>query len=282
VPAALAAHTLTLSYNDIDQVRAAFAEKGADIACIIVEPVAGNMNCVPPVPGFLEGLREVCDQYRAVLIFDEVMTGFRVGLRGAQGHYGIVPDLTCLGKVIGGGMPVGAFGGKQAIMEHIAPLGPVYQAGTLSGNPVAMAAGLATLDLVSAPGFFEDLSVKVQRLMEGILHQAREAGVSLRTNHLGGMFGLFFTQAPEVTRYADVMGCDQTRFKTFFHGMLRASTSPHRPSKPASYPAPIPMPISMRRSRPPGACSPTCKDPRIGWTKSEAALRPPRLSSSDS
>jgi len=220
VPAALAELTLTLRYNDAEQVRQVFAEMGERIACIIVEPVAGNMNCIPPLPGFLETLREVCDQYGSVLIFDEVMTGFRVALGGAQGHYGIRPDLTTLGKVLGGGMPVGAFGGRRDIMEHIAPLGPVYQAGTLSGNPVAMAAGLRTLELISTPGFHEALAGKVERLTDGILEAARKAGVAMTTNRVGGMFGLFFTEADQVTDFAGATACDQERFRRFFHGML--------------------------------------------------------------
>ncbi len=220
VPAALAESTLTLPYNDIEAVKAVFAEVGAEIACIIVEPVAGNMNCIPPAPGFLEGLRAVCDEYASVLIFDEVMTGFRVGLGGAQGYYGITPDLTTLGKVVGGGMPVGAFGGKRAIMEHIAPLGPVYQAGTLSGNPVAMAAGLTTLELVSTPEFFEELGQKVAALLDGLEAEAAKAGIPFTTNQVGGMFGLFFTEAEAVGNFAEVMACDAERFKKFFHGML--------------------------------------------------------------
>ncbi len=220
VPADLARHTLTLDYNDIDQVRRVFDEMGGDIACVIVEPVAGNMNCVPPVPGFLEGLREVCDAHGAVLIFDEVMTGFRVALGGAQAYYNVTPDLTTLGKVIGGGMPVGAFGGRREIMEHIAPLGPVYQAGTLSGNPVAMAAGLANLRLISEPGFFDTLEQKVQRLTDGLEAAAREAGVALTTNRVGGMFGFFFTGEEKIRNFAQVSACDVERFKRFFHGML--------------------------------------------------------------
>jgi glutamate-1-semialdehyde 2,1-aminomutase len=220
VPASLAEHTLTLSYNDSDQVRELFGKMGEQIACIIVEPVAGNMNCIPPLPGFLETLREVCDQYGAVLIFDEVMTGFRVALGGAQTHYGITPDLTTLGKVIGGGMPVGAFGGKLEIMQKIAPLGPVYQAGTLSGNPVAMTAGLQTLELISAAGFFERLSAKVESLVSGIQQAAGEAGIPLAENHVGGMFGLFFTDQSRITDFAGATGCDQERFRTFFHAML--------------------------------------------------------------
>ena len=220
VPAALAEYTLTLAYNDSAAVRETFARLGAEIACIIVEPVAGNMNCVPPVAGFLETLREVCDQSGAVLIFDEVMTGFRVGLGGAQALYGITPDLTTLGKVIGGGMPVGAFGGKRSIMEQLAPLGPVYQAGTLSGNPVAMAAGLKTLELVSAPGFYAELAEKTRYLTEGLKGQAKTAGIPFATNQVGGMFGLFFTKEETIDSFAKVMACDVERFKRFFHGML--------------------------------------------------------------
>jgi glutamate-1-semialdehyde 2,1-aminomutase len=219
VPAALAELTITLRYNDIDQVRETFAEIGSEIACIIVEPVAGNMNCIPPVPGFLEGLREVCDQYGSVLIFDEVMTGFRVALGGAQAHYGIKPDLTALGKVIGGGMPVGAFGGKKEIMSRLSPLGPVYQAGTLSGNPIAMAAGLKTLELISAPGFYDQLSAKVKTLMTGLKERAAAAGIALTTNQAGGMFGIFFTDQ-QVTNYEQATACNQDQFKAFFHGML--------------------------------------------------------------
>ncbi|RLJ18214.1 glutamate-1-semialdehyde-2,1-aminomutase [bacterium endosymbiont of Escarpia laminata] len=220
VPASLAEHTITLSYNDAEQVKETFAKIGDEIACIIVEPVAGNMNCIPPVPGFLEALREVCDQSGTVLIFDEVMTGFRVALGGAQGHYGIKPDLTTLGKVIGGGMPVGAFGGKREIMEKIAPLGPVYQAGTLSGNPVAMTAGLQTLELISVPGFFDTLSAKVETLVNGIMEKAKAAGIPMAENHIGGMFGLFFTDADKVTDFTGATACNQERFKQFFHAML--------------------------------------------------------------
>ena len=220
VPAALAELTITLNYNDIDQVRETFAQIGAEVACVIVEPVAGNMNCIPPKPGFLECLREVCDEHGAVLIFDEVMTGFRVALGGAQAVYGVTPDLTTLGKIIGGGMPVGAFGGKAEIMEKISPLGPVYQAGTLSGNPVAMAAGLKTLELISKPGFYDALTEKTTRLVDGLKQVASAAGVPLATNQVGGMFGLFFTDAAEVTDYAGSTACDQERFKAFFHAML--------------------------------------------------------------
>jgi len=220
VPPELAAHTVTLAYNDAAQVRAAFDEFGKEVACVIVEPVAGNMNCIPPVPGFLETLREQCTRHGAVLIFDEVMTGFRVALGGAQELYGIRPDLTTLGKIVGGGMPVGAFGGRRDIMEQIAPLGPVYQAGTLSGNPVAMAAGLATLDGISVPGFHARLAVTTERLVTGLGEAARSAGVPLATNHVCGMFGLFFTAAEKVTSYAQATSCDVERFKRFFHGML--------------------------------------------------------------
>jgi len=220
VPAALADHTVTLEYNNSEQVRQAFAEIGGKIACVIVEPVAGNMNCVPPAAGFLEALRECCDEAGSVLIFDEVMTGFRVGLGGAQQLYGIVPDLTTLGKVIGGGMPVGAFGGKREIMSHIAPLGPVYQAGTLSGNPVAMAAGLKNLEIISRPGFFEQVTARTTQLVEGLLSAAETSGVALRANQVGAMFGLFFTEQPAVTRFSEVSACDVERFRRFFHGML--------------------------------------------------------------
>jgi len=220
VPADLAQHTLTLEYNNADQVRSLFAEMGEQIAAIIVEPVAGNMNCVPPLPGFLEALREVCDQCQSVLIFDEVMTGFRVALGGAQQYFGITPDLTTLGKVVGGGLPVGAFGGRRDIMEHIAPIGPVYQAGTLSGNPVAMAAGLATLELVRAPGFHARLENTTRQLLDGLRERAAAAGIAMTTNQVGGMFGLFFTDARSVTDFAAVSACDVARFRTFFHAML--------------------------------------------------------------
>ena len=220
VPASLAEHTITLTYNDIEQVKETFAKIGEQVACIIVEPVAGNMNCIPPVPGFLEGLREVCDQYGSVLIFDEVMTGFRVSLQGAQGHYGITPDLTTLGKVIGGGMPVGAFGGKREIMEQIAPLGPVYQAGTLSGNPVAMAAGLANLEEISQPGFYDKLASNTEFLIQGLVTRARAFDIPMTQNHVGGMFGFFFTEEEKITSFDQVTRCDMERFKKFYHGML--------------------------------------------------------------
>lgn len=220
VPAALAEHTITLAYNDINQVRDAFAQVGGQVACIIVEPVAGNMNCVPPVPGFLEGLRDVCNDYGSVLVFDEVMTGFRVALGGAQQYYDVTPDVTTLGKIIGGGLPVGAFGGKREIMEQIAPLGPVYQAGTLSGNPIAMAAGLATLRALTAPGFHDRLARNTRRLADGMVERARSAGISMTANCVGGMFGLFFTDEPRVEHYHQVVNCQIERFQSFFHGML--------------------------------------------------------------
>lgn len=220
VPAALAELTLTLEYNNADQVREVFAEMGNEIACIIVEPVAGNMNCIPPVDGFLETLRTVCDEHGAVLIFDEVMTGFRVDLGGAQAVYGIRPDLTTLGKVIGGGMPVGAFGGRREIMEQLSPSGPVYQAGTLSGNPVAMAAGMATLDIITQPDFYDQLTAKTTAFLDGIQAVADHNGISLTSNQVGGMFGLFFTDAEKVENYSQVMACDGERFNRFFHGML--------------------------------------------------------------
>ena len=222
VPASLAADTITLTFNDVTGVKQLFAEIGEEIAGIIVEPVAGNMNCIPPVPGFLETLRKVCDQYGSILIFDEVMTGFRVALHSAQGLFNIQPDLTTLGKIIGGGMPVGAFGGKRYIMERLAPLGPVYQAGTLSGNPVAMAAGLKTLELIAQPGFYESLNLKTTKLTTGLKDRAQKAGIALSTNQVGGMFGLFFSAEPQITSFAQVMQCDQALFKQFFHAMLDA------------------------------------------------------------
>ncbi|MCL5801893.1 MAG: glutamate-1-semialdehyde 2,1-aminomutase [Gammaproteobacteria bacterium] len=220
VPAALAEHTITLTYNEIEPVLAAFDRYGKDIACVIVEPVAGNMNCVPPLPGFLEGLRSLCSEYGSVLIFDEVMTGFRVALGGAQQLYSIRPDLTTLGKVIGGGLPVAAFGGRNDIMRHIAPLGPVYQAGTLSGNPVAIAAGLATLDLISQPDFFSRLGATTKHLTGGLKECAKKMDIPLTVNQVGGMFGLFFTKESQVSNFSQVMACDVERFKKFFHGML--------------------------------------------------------------
>ncbi len=221
VPASLAEHTITLNYNDIEQVKETFAKIGEQVACIIVEPVAGNMNCIPPVPGFHETLREVCDQYGVVLIFDEVMTGFRVALGGAQAHYNITPDLTTLGKVIGGGMPVGAFGGKREIMEYIAPLGPVYQAGTLSGNPVAMAAGLANLEEISQPGFYDKLASNTEFLIQGLVTRAHAFDIPMTENHVGAMFGFFFTEEEKITNFNQVTRCDLTRFQKFYHGMLQ-------------------------------------------------------------
>lgn len=220
VPADFAKHTLTCTYNDLDSVRAAFEQYPSEIACIIVEPVAGNMNCVPPLPEFLPGLRALCDKYGALLIIDEVMTGFRVALAGAQSYYGVEPDLTCLGKIIGGGMPVGAFGGRRDVMDALAPTGPVYQAGTLSGNPIAMAAGYACLTEVSQVGVHQTLTELTEMLAAGLLHAAQEENIPLVVNNVGGMFGLFFTDAPAVTCYQDVMQCDVERFKRFFHLML--------------------------------------------------------------
>jgi glutamate-1-semialdehyde 2,1-aminomutase len=222
VPAALAAHTVTLTYNDAEQVTEAFRQLGSRIACVIVEPVAGNMNCVTPVAGFLETLRRECDRSGAVLIFDEVMTGFRVAQGGAQALYGVRPDLTTLGKIIGGGMPVGAFGGRRDIMQRLAPLGPVYQAGTLSGNPVAMTAGLVTLDLLTVPGFHQRLGAATDRLIQGLTAAAAAADIPLATNHVCGMFGLFFSADPRMDRFEKVMACDVERFKRFFHAMLEA------------------------------------------------------------
>jgi glutamate-1-semialdehyde 2,1-aminomutase len=222
VPASLAEHTITCTYNDLAQVQEVFAQIGDQLACIIVEPIAGNMNMVTPVDGFLQGLRDLCDAHGTVLIFDEVMTGFRVALGGAQALYGITPDLTTLGKVIGGGLPVGAFGGKAEIMDYIAPTGPVYQAGTLSGNPVAMAAGLATLDGLCEEGFFKRLGDSTARLVAGLNESAKAAGVPMFTRSVGGMFGVFFTDSDSVDSFGEVMKCDVDRFKTFFHGMLEA------------------------------------------------------------
>ena len=220
VPADVAQHTLTVEFNNLDSVKAIFDECGDDIACIIVEPVAGNMNCIPPVDGFLEGLRAICDEYGAVLIFDEVMTGFRVSRGGAQERYGITPDLTCLGKVIGGGMPVGAFGGKRDILTHIAPTGPIYQAGTLSGNPIAMAAGLAALDQLAEPGLYDSIFASTQKLVEGFQSIANEFSIPLTTNSAGSMFGIFFTDVEKVVNYQQAINCNQAQFKQFYHGML--------------------------------------------------------------
>lgn len=220
VPAELAQYTLTLNYNDSTQVREVFAERGDEIACIIVEPVSGNMNCIPPVTGFLETLRDVCDEHGCVLIFDEVMTGFRVARGGAQEVYGVTPDLTTLGKIIGGGMPVGAFGGKREIMAHLSPLGAVYQAGTLSGNPIAMTAGLKTLEILSQPDFYRDLTSKTTYLLEGLQQAADDAGVDFTTQQVGGMFGLFFTTEERIETYQQVTACNTEQFNRFFHGML--------------------------------------------------------------
>ena len=233
VPVSLADHTITLSYNNIEQVKQTFAEIGDQIACIIVEPVVGNMNCVPPIPGFLQALRECCTASGAVLIMDEVMTGFRIGPQGASAYYEVMPDLVCLGKVIGGGMPVGAFGGKRELMEQIAPLGPVYQAGTLSGNPVAMAAGLTTLNLVSEPGFLDPLVRRTGDLVKGLRERAASAGIPLTSNHVGTMWGVFFSEEEKIVNYQQVMKCDTERFGKFFHGMLEAGIY----LAPASYEA---------------------------------------------
>lgn len=221
VPDALAELTLTLTHNDSAEVRKLFAEIGEQIACIIVEPVAGNMNCIPPEPGFLETLREVCDQSGSVLIFDEVMCGFRVGLQGAQGRFNVMADITTYGKVIGGGMPVGAFGGKRKVMEQIAPIGPVYQAGTLSGNPIAMAAGLKTLELISEPGFFEALEAKTKKLVDGLQAAADTNKIPFTTTMVGGMFGFFFSEEKNISRFAQVAKGNMEHFRAFYHGMLQ-------------------------------------------------------------
>ena len=222
VPAGLAEHTITLAYNDADAVRRAFADLGEQVACVIVEPVAGNMNMVPPVEGFLETLREECTNSGAILILDEVMTGFRVAKGGAQSVFGIEPDLTTLGKIVGGGMPAAAFGGHAEIMASIAPDGPVYQAGTLSGNPVAMAAGLATLEAIDRPGFYESLGERTRQLTDGLVNAADKAGIPVSAEHLGGMFGFVFTDAGPVRSYLQVAAADVARFRGFFHGMLDA------------------------------------------------------------
>ncbi|HYG07217.1 MAG TPA: glutamate-1-semialdehyde 2,1-aminomutase [Stenotrophomonas sp.] len=219
VPAGLSELTATLSYNDFEGATALFDEIGGEIAALIIEPVVGNANCIPPLPGYLQHLRELCTRHGALLIFDEVMTGFRVALGGAQAHYGITPDLTTFGKIIGGGMPVGAYGGRRELMSQIAPAGPIYQAGTLSGNPVAMAAGLAMLELVQAPDFHRQLSEATARLCEGLEAAAGEAGVPVTTNQVGPMFGLFFT-AEKVSSYAQATACDIAAFNRFFHAML--------------------------------------------------------------
>ena len=220
VPEDFAKHTLTVEFNNLDSVREAFNEHGDDIACIIVEPVAGNMNCIPPVEGFLEGLRAICDEYGAVLIFDEVMTGFRVAPGGAQERYQIEPDLTCLGKVIGGGMPVGAFGGKRKILEHIAPTGPIYQAGTLSGNPVAMAAGLASLSQLQDRAMYEAIYANTEKLAKGLTALAHKHGIPMTYNIAGSMFGIFFTDVEKVTNYQQAINCNTKQFNVFYHAML--------------------------------------------------------------
>lgn len=221
VPKEIAEHTLIADFNRLETVEALFQKYGSDIAAVIVEPIAGNMNCIPASPEFLKGLRELCDQYHSLLIIDEVMTGFRVALGGAQSLYQIEPDLTTLGKIIGGGMPVGAFGGRKDIMQHIAPLGPVYQAGTLSGNPIAMTAGLASLNLICAPNFYSELEQKTLELMRGLAERAKAANIPFLTNEVCGMFGIFFTEQESITTFADVQNCDIARFKQFFHGMLQ-------------------------------------------------------------
>lgn len=221
VPESIAQHTLVAEYNNLEEVAALFAQYGNEIAAIIVEPVAGNMNCVLPVPGFLQGLRDLCDRYGSVLIFDEVMTGFRVALGGAQAHYGITPDLTTLGKVIGGGFPVGAFGGRADIMHTLAPLGPVYQAGTLSGNPIAMTGGLAQLELITQADFYTQLSTQTLKLTQGLVDEARAANISLFTHAIGSMFGVFFTDRQTIKSEDDVKLCNILLFKKFFHGMLK-------------------------------------------------------------
>ncbi|GAB2190435.1 glutamate-1-semialdehyde 2,1-aminomutase [Sessilibacter sp. MAH2] len=233
VPASLAEHTITLTYNDIEGVKQAFAELGEQVACVIVEPVAGNMNCVPPIPGFLECLRQQCNESGALLIADEVMTGFRVSLKGAQGYYGVTADITTLGKVIGGGMPVGAFGGRRDVMEQIAPLGPIYQAGTLSGNPVAMAAGLANLNLIQQDGFYDKLVASTDKLVAGMREVADKLEMPFTTNSAGSMFGFFFTEEDKITNYQQVMACDTGKFNRFFHGMLKEGVY----LAPASYEA---------------------------------------------
>ncbi|MCP3907828.1 MAG: glutamate-1-semialdehyde 2,1-aminomutase [Oceanicoccus sp.] len=233
VPAALADHTITLTYNDIEGLKQAFSEIGEQVAGVIVEPVVGNMNCVPPIPGFLQEIRKQCDQYGSVFIIDEVMTGFRIGLTGAQGYYNIEADLTTLGKVIGGGMPVGAFGGKREIMEQVAPLGPIYQAGTLSGNPVAMAAGLAQLAAIQVDNFYQPIFDKTTALTQGLEKAASDAGIPFTTNHVGTMFGGFFTEEETITNYQQVMNCNNDHFNKFFHGLLDAGVY----LAPASYEA---------------------------------------------
>jgi glutamate-1-semialdehyde 2,1-aminomutase len=221
VPKAFTEHTLVAPFNDLDTVHALFSTFGEDIAAIIIEPVAGNMNCIPPTPGFLEGLKAISVQYGSVLIFDEVMTGFRVALGGAQALYNIQPDLSCLGKIIGGGLPVGAFGGKREIMQCLAPVGSVYQAGTLSGNPITLSAGLATLKVLQEPGLYDTLSQHTKDLMLGLEKQAEYYNIPLKTHCVGGMFGLFFSTQTTITRYEEMMKCDIASFNQFFHGMLK-------------------------------------------------------------
>jgi glutamate-1-semialdehyde 2,1-aminomutase len=233
IPADFAQHTITLEYNNLAQVKTLFDEIGEQIACIIVEPVAGNMNCIPPVDGFLEGLEKTCKAHGSLLIFDEVMTGFRVAKGGAQALYNIKPDLTCLGKVIGGGMPVGAFGGRKDVMNHLAPNGPVYQAGTLSGNPVAMAAGLASLALIQQDGLYEQLTATTDTLTTGMKQIADNYGIPLSVNSAGSMFGLFFTNIERVTTYQQAINCNTEQFNRFYHGMLEKGVY----LAPASYEA---------------------------------------------
>lgn len=220
VPKAYTDLTCVLPYNDVDALEKLFATSGHEIACIIVEPVAGNMNCVPPIPGYLQALRDVCTQYGSVLIFDEVMSGFRVALGGAQAVYGVTPDLTTLGKVIGGGLPVGAFGGRRDIMEMIAPMGPVYQAGTLAGSPLAVAAGMAMLTAIQKPDFYTQLSQRTRALMAGLQERADAAKIPFTTNQVGGMFGCFFSHEQKVSTFDQVMACDVPRFRKYFHSML--------------------------------------------------------------
>ena len=221
VPSDLAKHTLTLEYNNLDSVKALFSKMGEEVGCIIVEPVAGNMNCIPPKEGFLQGLRKLCDDYGSLLIFDEVMTGFRVALGGAQAYYGVKPDLTTLGKVIGGGLPVAAFGGRNEIMSQIAPLGPIYQAGTLSGNPLSMASGLAMISILEADdSFYQNLSDNTEYLVNGIVAAANTSNVSMTSNNVGGMFGLFFSSEEKVTNFSQASNCDIELFKKFYKSMI--------------------------------------------------------------
>ena len=222
VPSDLAKHTLALEYNNLDSVKALFSKMGEEVGCIIVEPVAGNMNCIPPKEGFLQGLRKLCDDYGSVLIFDEVMTGFRVALGGAQAYYRVKPDLTTLGKVIGGGLPVAAFGGRHEVMNEIAPLGPIYQAGTLSGNPLSMASGLAMLSILEADdSFYQNLSDNTEYLVNGIVAAANTSNVSMTSNNVGGMFGLFFSSEEKVTNFSQASNCDIELFKKFYKSMIR-------------------------------------------------------------